>query len=286
MDKRTQDGNRRPTPFEQIADRANIPEALKRQLPRKWEMLGHCLLLKIPEELQKHETEVARAYADILNARAVLEDGGISGTLRKPSTRLLLGTQKDCETIHKENGVRYLLDPSRVMFSSGNVDERIRMATVSNPEETVVDMFAGIGYFTLPIAVHSRPKAIYACEMNPDAFDYLEKNIELNRVTDCVTPLLGNNRETAPRGVADRVIMGYLPTTHEFLPLAMTLLRSTGGIIHYHETCPEALLPGRPRVRVEAAARDFGRGAEVLLERRIKSYAPGVFHVVLDVSVS
>ena len=86
------------------------------------------------------------------------------------------------ETIHEENKIKYLLDPQQVMFSSGNMDERIRMATVSNEKETVVDLFAGIGYFTLPIAVHSHSHQIIACELNPVAFQYLEKNCQLNHV--------------------------------------------------------------------------------------------------------
>jgi len=33
------------------------------------------------------------------------------------------------------------------MFSSGNMDERIRMSMISDKNEVVVDLFAGIGYF-------------------------------------------------------------------------------------------------------------------------------------------
>ena len=128
---------------------------------------------------------------------------------REPNVKIIYGNKKT-ETIHIENGIRYKLDPQKVMFSSGNMDERIRMAKISNPKETVVDLFAGIGYFTLPMAVYSKPKKIFACEINPVAYDYLCKNIVQNDVTSIVEPLLGDNKTTAPKNVADRIIMGYI----------------------------------------------------------------------------
>ena len=43
-------------------------------------------------------------------------------------------------------------------------------------------MFAGIGYFTIPIAVHSNVKKIYAIEINPVSYNFLCENIKLNKV--------------------------------------------------------------------------------------------------------
>jgi tRNA wybutosine-synthesizing protein 2 len=105
----------------------------------------------------------------------------------------------------------------------------------------------------------------------------------LNLVSRIVKPVLGDNRELAGEGIADRVIMGYVKTTHEHLPAAVRLVRD-GGIIHYHETCPNELLPRRPVDRLMAAV---GAGTvDVLRMKEIKSYAPGVSHVVLDVRVT
>jgi len=70
------------------------------------------------------------------------------------------------ETVHRENGVIFNLDARKVMFSAGNLKERMRMSLFGK-DEFVVDMFAGIGYFTLQMAVHSRPRKIMAIEMNP-----------------------------------------------------------------------------------------------------------------------
>jgi tRNA wybutosine-synthesizing protein 2 len=187
--------------------------------------------------------------------------------------------------MHKENGVRYLLDPLKMMFSSGNMAERKRMGSISNRKETVVDLFAGIGYFTLAMAVHSRPKKIVACEMNPVAFDYLCKNIVVNHVTDIVEPLYGDNRDFAPKGCADRVLVGYLRDTELFLPVALECLKDHKGILHYHDLVSREMTTAKVIKQIQAIAQGYNRHATLLIAKEIKSYAPGVSHVVLDVQI-
>jgi tRNA wybutosine-synthesizing protein 2 len=158
------------------------------------------------------------------------------------------------------------------------------MAKVCEDGDVVVDMFAGIGYFSLPMAVHSKPEKVYAIEINPVAFGYLEENIRLNEVGHVVDPFLGDCLKMAPEGVATRVVMGYLSGGETYLPKAMRIIGEE-GIIHYHENCPNDLLPDRPASTVRDAAEKEGRDVEVMNQRRIKSFAPGVSHVVLEVSV-
>jgi len=271
----------RRDPIDEILDRAAVPASLKPLLPRKWELFGDVLVLRLDRALDAHESALAEAYADVLGAKAVLRDvGGISGELRQPNLRLLLG--EDTVTTHVENGVKFRFDVARIMFSSGNMEERIRMAETRCDGETVVDMFAGIGYFSLPLAVHQRPRKVIACELNPLAHAYLRESIALNRVEGIVEPVLGDNRSLPGESFADRIIMGYVKTTHEYLPAAVRMLKS-GGIIHYHETCPRELLPDRPRQRLVQGA----QGCRVLVDRfkEVKSYAPGISHVVIDARV-
>ncbi len=131
------------------------------------------------------------------------------------------------------------------------------MATISHENETVVDLFAGIGYFTLPIAVYSRPKKIVACEINPVAFDYLCANVVLNHVSSIVEPRFGDNREIAPKDCADRVILGYLHDSQDFLPIAFACLKNHIGVLHYHELVPVELIPQQPLSHIEAGGKTF-----------------------------
>lgn len=276
----------RQTPYDEIvAVLASRLGSRCRLLPSKWEKIGSVLVLRFPSELHAETEVICRAYAEVLGCTSVLNDvGGIAGQLRVPQIRHLWGSP-DTVTVHYENGVRYRLDPSKVMFSSGNTAERIRMGSVAEKGETVVDLFAGIGYFSLPLGVSHKPARVFACEINPVAFEFLSQNVVLNHVPDIVVPLLGDNRVVAPQGVANRVIMGYLEETASFFPIALRCLKDQCGFVHYHEAVPIELCPDRPLQALTAIAHDHERDLRLVSWREIKSYAPGVSHIVLDLEV-
>jgi tRNA wybutosine-synthesizing protein 2 len=275
--------------YEQIIQKIKEIKALnakeKMLLPDKWEKVGDVLLVKLKPGAEEYFFKVAEIYAEILKCKSILQDMGVKGVERAPITRFLWG-DKNTETIHLENGIKFRLDPSKVMFSSGNISERIRMANVDCKNETIVDGFAGIGYFCIPMAVYGKPEKIYACEINPIALRYLSENIEINDVSDLVEPLLGDFREVAPKNCADRVVMGYLKETSEFLPVACRALKKEGGIIHYHNTCPAENFPNKLFREVEKGVEGSGFKVSFLKVFKVKSYAPGIYHTVLDCKLS
>ena len=262
-----------------------IPDDLISKLPRKWEKIGKILVMKIPESLESYARLIGERYAQYLDCESVLWDtGGITGTYREPVIRHIYGN-KSTETVHHENGIKFYLNPQKIMFSSGNMDERIRMGSISGFSETVVDLFAGIGYFTIPMAVYSKPKSIIACEINPVAYNYLEKNIEANKVEDIVESRLGDSKDVAPKDIADRVIMGYIQKTRAFLPTAIESLKNHCGIIHYHDTFPDKKIPQTPIDMIQLYCTRYQREADLLYYHRIKSYAPGISHYVFDMKI-
>ncbi len=134
------------------------------------------------------------------------------------------------------------------------------------------------------MAVHARPAKVVACEVNPVAYGYLVENAFLNKVEDVVVPRLGDCLETAPEGEADRVVMGYLRARPEHLVKGVRAIREE-GVLHYHEACPNELRESRPRERVRRAAKEAGAEVVAAKTRVVKSYAPGVSHVVVDARV-
>lgn len=273
--------DRHRPPQERIAERLGIPDELKALLPDKYERLGHVIVLRLPGPLLPFRREIAEAYARVLKARAVLlEKGIIQGVERRPDVELLYGS--DTETTVSESGIKYHLDPTRVMFSSGNFDEKLRMASLDCRGETVVDMFAGIGYFTMPLAAKAWAARVIACEINPEAVRFLRRNIELNHVEDVVTVFEGDNRDLPGEGIADRVVMGYVNVTWQFLPKAFSLVRK-GGIIHYQDTCSIDRIPDGLIENLRNGC--GGRPFEIMGIREVKAYAPSISHMVVDVRV-
>jgi len=250
-------------------------------LPKHWAQLGDVLILPLREELLPYKKEIAKVYAEVLGVKTVLRKGRIGGEFRETNYEIIYGS--DPITIHKENGVLYKLDASKVMFSPANVKERVRMASIAKPNELVVDMFAGIGHLSLPIAKHCKAKVI-AIEKSPYTFRFLVENIELNKVQDRMAAYNIDNREFKGENIADRILMGYVVKTPKFIPKALEIAKD-GAIIHYHNTIPEKLMPKEPFETFQRTAKEHGYEAELLESRIIKRYAPGVWHVVLDIRV-
>jgi tRNA wybutosine-synthesizing protein 2 len=277
----------RTTPFEDVvalAREEGWAEADVALLPDRWERLGRLAVVKLPAGLDDRESEAAGLYGRALRLGAVLREvGPVEGVERRPMVRLAWG--EGTVTVHREHGVAYEFDAARQMFSKGNVSERLRMGRAVRPGETVVDMFAGIGYFALPMAVLGRPRRVHACEIDPEAHAWLVRNVARNRAGDRVGPLLGDCREVAPRGAADRVVMGYVGGTEAFLDAAMEVLSAGGGVVHFHDKYAVEDVPARPLAAVAAAARRAGREARLQGWREVKSFAPAVVHAVLDVEV-
>jgi tRNA wybutosine-synthesizing protein 2 len=252
-------------------------------LPGGFDRVGHVVILSLPPQLKHKSARIGQALLRLRGVRTVAVKSEVVGRYRKPRLKIIAG-ERATETLHREHDCTFKLDVAQVMFSAGNLYERGRIAKLVRPGETVVDLFAGVGQFSVPIARHARPHKVYAVEINPVAHRYLCENVGLNRVGHVMKPLLGDCEEVAPRGVADRVIMGILHVTHKYLPLAIQVLKSKGGIIHYHESVPSKLRFKRPVERVLAAA--GGREVEILNKRLVKRYAPGVDHVVIDAKIS
>lgn len=283
-----------------------VPPDTLAAFPTRWERLGDVVVLKVPEPLRPWGTRVGEALARALGCRAALDDAqGVAGEYREMAAPVLWhdgSVEEPAVTVHREHGVLYKLDASRLMFSSGNVEERARMGRVDarrivgseGPDgpsgpfrtkgETVVDLFAGIGYFALPLARSSGAARVVAVEKNPVAYRYLVENALLNRVEDVLEPVLGDNREV-PLPRAQRVSLGYVGGTWRWLPRAFEIADAAGCTLHYHDTFGVDRWREEAEGQVRDAAASAGFSVDVTYARVVKSYAPAVVHAVVDARV-
>ena len=274
-------------PLEEIRNNLSkkIPKNLLKLIPKNWEKIGDVLIIVLSPKLKPYKEIISQKYAEILKCKTVLDDiGGIYGEFRTPDVELLYGSDNTV-TIHKENGIRYKLDPQKIMFSSGNMNERIRMAHISKKSETIIDLFAGIGYFSLPIAVYSKPKRIFACEKNKISYKFLCENISLNGVTNIIEPIEGDNRLVSPKNCADRIIMGYIGSTKSYFSNALKCLKEGVGFVHFHEKYPEEIVPEKPLNELQIIANESNRIIKIINYRKVKMYAPKIGHYVFDLKI-
>lgn len=256
--------------------KGSVPEEL---IPSNYKIIGDIVIVKLDERAREYAKVIGEALMQINPCKAVWCDFGRFGMKRRPKMELIAGEGSITE--HKENGCVFRLDVSKVMFSLGNQAERMRVARLVYDGEVVVDMFAGIGYFSIPIAVHSNARRIYAIEINPDSYHFLLENMKLNGVSNII-PILGDSQFVTPEGVADRVVMGHI-YCHDYLYTAIRAIDEV-GVIHYHESTPEVVID-RPVRRVEKACRKMGKKCKILNFKKVKNYSPGVYHVVVDAKV-
>ena len=282
--------NNRSNPLKRGISFRGVKERLKEVLSEGeadlfrggWERIGDVLIIELPEELESKKLLIGKEmHAMFPKIKTILNRKGITSKFREPEIEIISG--KDTLTVHKENSCLFKIDPTKVMFCAGNLAERARMAAISGTDETVLDMFSGIGQFTIPMARHSNPRKIFSIEKNPVAFRFLNENVKLNKL-DNVETILGDCREVSPRGVADRVVMGYFVRPERFLRPALAALNGR-GVIHYHD------LPMRNEVERRAddlisTINSSGYDAQIITARVVKSYSPARVHCVFDVECS
>jgi tRNA wybutosine-synthesizing protein 2 len=206
--------------------------------------------------------------------RGVLWIESLHHATRTPETHILWGDAGEVE--HHENGYTYFLDPGKVMFAQGNRSEKMRISQLvsrSDAAERVADMFAGIGYFTLPIA--GSGARVHAMEINPVAFEYLNRNVRENGLSRQVNSSLGDCRDLL-YGIYDRIVMGHFDAI-SMLPSALLHVRE-GSIIHLHSI-------GTVEDTIKEQVEGAGFSASIHVHK-VKKYRPHAWHVVQDVTIS
>ncbi|MFX0039744.1 MAG: class I SAM-dependent methyltransferase family protein [Candidatus Heimdallarchaeota archaeon] len=260
-------------------------------LPRGFQTLGQVIILKLnPKIIEKKELIGKKCLEIFPSIKSVyINKGKISGTFREPDNiEFLLGI-KNPIVEHKEHGLIYRFDITKIMFSKGNVNERKYLPTLVKNGEIIVDMFAGIGYFSLPIAKHSPAGKIYSIELNPESYNYLVENIKINHLDEKIIPIKGNCKievvKLSKSGIkADRVIMGVFPAPKDYIKEGLSLVKDEGTMFHYEGVVEKDNINNLFREFNEIASKE-GYNCELKSYRIVKSYGPNLFHTVLDIFV-
>lgn len=273
-------------------------EAVKRQLSlgevtekfgfkmRAFDVVGDIAVVEFPEEAEAYEKEIADSLLSAhKNIKAVFKKASaVSGEERVRKLEHTAGENRTA-TLYKEHGCIFKLDLAKVYFSTRLSYERKRVLEQAKDGEIIVDMFAGIGAFSIVIARHKNVK-IYAIDINRHAYEYLRENIMLNRVSEKVIPFLGDCREICKtkglKNVADRVIMNLPMSAEKFFDVALEAIKESGGIINYYTISGEEFLQEKIKT-LEKTAQQKGKKVEIMGTRIVKPYSPSEYHFAVDV---
>ncbi|AKB19156.1 MULTISPECIES: class I SAM-dependent methyltransferase family protein [unclassified Methanosarcina] len=251
-----------------------------------YELIGDIALLEDPDL----DPQKASRIADALllthpNIKTVLKPlTPVIGEFRVREFEIVAGEPRTV-TVHREYGCRYKVDLAKAYFTPRLSTERSRILSWILEGDTVVDMFAGVGPYSILIAKSKKPARVVAIDKNPDAVGYLRENITLNSAKNIET-IEGDAREEAKRfaGTADHVIMNLPHSAHEFLDSAVFLTKP-GGIIHYYGMTPEDDLFESSIELIRKAAEKAGRKIEILEERVVRSYAPHQYNICIEARI-
>jgi len=268
-----------------------IPDRLLDSVPASFDILGSrsgsVVIVEVPEELMEYEGALAEAVMGVHgNVKSVLgKESGRQGEYRLRELRLILG-DADTEVEHRESGCRFMVDPNLAYFSTRESTERERVASQVQPGEEVLVMFSGVAPFPICIAKRVADAQVTGVEINPDAHRYGLINVKLNKVQDRVRLLLGDVRDVCPTlgKQFNRVVMPLPKGAHEFLDLAVSMLRP-GGTLHFYHWAPENDMFTEAMALIKQAAERQGRDARFLSGVRVSLYSPRVCKVRVDAEV-
>ena len=271
-------------PFEQIASK--IDSELHHYLPRKWKKIGDIVILDL-SKIENEKEKIAEIYAQVLNVKTIIQKNKISGELRKPEdTELLYG--KETVTEISEYGIKYKLDLAEIMWSPGNTGWR---SALSGPEKvsefytfdkpkTIIDYFAGIGYFSIQMAKGYPEAEIIAIDKNPKSIEYLTLNAKNNSVNIKIINDDCRNIELK----ADVIHLGYIGNTIDFLEHAHNCLNDNGTVI-FHEAYRNSWLGFKSRSEWGTIPEKFAKLMDennftVQKFERVKFYGPSTSHII------
>ncbi len=260
-----------------------VPESVLHEIPRSFDIVGEAAIIELPEKFLDYGQLIGEAIKSInKNIKAVYaKTTNVSGIYRTPKIVLIWGEDLKY-TLYKEYGVTFVVSLGEVYVNPRLAYEHVRVARMVEEGETIIDMFAGIGGFTLHIASRST-STTYAIDINPEAIKCLALALSLNRIKGKVICIRGDSKSIIPKylkGVASRVIMNLPLYSKEFIESALMGLKEEGGIIHYYsigESASHVITQFISSIR-----RAGGFVGKILTYRRVFEYSPYINVYVVD----
>lgn len=263
--------------------KGKIPYKLLGILPSSYDIIGDVLIFsELPNKLSKHEKIISKMIFSLhKNIKVIVKKTKkYSGKYRLPKFKIIAG-EKRLETEFKENGCIFKINLEKSYFSPRLSEERKRIFSQIKPNEKVLVMFSGTGVYPITIAKNSKPKEVYAVELNKDAHKYAKINVGLNKIKN-VKLFCGDIRKVVPNFKIkfDRIIMPLPKGAATYLDIALKKIKKN-GIIHFYYFEEEKKF-NKIIKKIEKYSQSAKKSFRILNIRKCGQYAPRVFRGCVD----
>ena len=259
---------------------------------KSYDIVGDIAIIRVSESLKQQSRKIAEDIMEThKNVKSVWgQYSPVLGDFRLRTLKWVTG-EKRTETIHKEYRCAFKVDITHCYFSPRLSYERHRIAQQVQFGEVVVNMFAGVGCFSIIIAKHSKADKIYSIDLNPTAIQYMRENIELNKVEGKVIAIQGDAKEVIKEKMqesADRILMPLPQLAYSYLDYAIFALKPNGGWVHYYDF-EHAGKGEDPKEKVKAKVsgklQKLCSGFEMPYSRVVRTTGPNWYQIVVDILV-
>jgi len=278
--------NQKSNPEEEL-----LPQKIT-SFTKSYDIIGDIAVIRVQEHSRCQEKIIADTIMQTRkHIKTVLRQvSGVSGNFRLRRLKWVAGERKT-ETLYKEFDCVFRVDLKQCYFSPRLSFERMRLARTIRPDETVVNMFAGVGSFSVLMAKRGRAETVYSIDVNPSAVRFMRENVRLNKVQGHVISILGDAKEVIIghlQKTADRVVMPLPEKAYEYLDYALLALKPIGGWIYYYDF--EHALKKEDSVekvkeKVSEKLQEMGVDFVVKLGRVARHTGPHWYQVVLDIKI-
>jgi tRNA (guanine37-N1)-methyltransferase len=264
-----------------------LTEKESEELFSAFDQIGDIIIVRIPDSLISKKKIIGQTLLDqVKTAKSVFyQSSSVSGDYRTRDLELIAGEDKT-QTEYKEYGCRFLVDVKKAFFSPRLSTERERISDLIQEGETVINMFGGIGMFSI-IAAKKKNCTVYNIDINPDAAKLCEKNIILNKILGSVISLQGDAAQIIKEqlsNIGDRVLMLLPERSDEFLRSAIDASKNE-GVIHYYSHIHADKKTDAAKLSEKHFLEISPMSATILSSKLVRAVGPRYFQTVVDVKI-
>jgi tRNA (guanine37-N1)-methyltransferase len=259
------------------------------QVYSAFDQIGDIVIIKIPNELMPKKKIIADTIlAHVKSAKAVFAQvSPVRGDYRVRNLEFIAGENRTI-TEYKEHGCRFRVDVAKTYFSPRLSTERLRIANMVGEGETIVNMFAGVGTYSILMARMNKTCKVYSIDSNAVAAELCEANAKLNKVQDRVVSIHGDAGEVIKdklAGQADRVLMPLPESAKEFVDSAVLALKKK-GVVHYFIHIRADNKKTSQNLGLQDAHKAFVKYNHIVQQARVvRGVGPRIYQIVADVLV-